>query len=154
MPESFFNKVAGLQLASFLKTEAQSQVFSCELCEISKNNLFKNSSGRLLLDQIKDLCRKANGKLCALERVTPYMGLGKKKLLINSFFAGQFNYCPLILMFHSRRNNKITHLHERCLRLTDSNKFLFYEELFERDGSVSIHNKNIQAIQLKYGQRP
>ena len=77
------------------------------------------------------------------------MGLGKKKLLINSFFAGQFNYCPLIWMFHSRRNNKITHLHERCLRPTDSNKFLFYEELFERDGSVSIHNKNIQAIQLK-----
>ena len=29
-------------------------------------------------DHIKDMCRKAINKLCALGRVTPYMGLGKK----------------------------------------------------------------------------
>ena len=44
---------------------------------------------------IKDICRKANNKLRVLRRITPYMGLGKKKLLMNSFFAAQFNYCPL-----------------------------------------------------------
>ena len=30
-------------------------------------------------DLIKDMCRKADNKLCALGRITPYMGLGKKK---------------------------------------------------------------------------
>ena len=60
---------------------------------------------------IKDLCRKTNSKLCALGSVTQYMALEKKKLLKNSFFAQQFNYCPLIWMFHSRSNNsKIIHL--------------------------------------------
>ena len=29
-------------------------------------------------DHIKDLCRKANSKLCALGRVTPYISLGKQ----------------------------------------------------------------------------
>ena len=44
------------------------------------------------------MCRKANNKLCALRRVTPYMGLGKNKLLMNSFFEAQFNYSPSNIM--------------------------------------------------------
>ena len=45
---------------------------------------------------VKGLCMKANNKLRALARATPYMSLKKKKLLMNSFFNAQFNYCPLI----------------------------------------------------------
>ena len=75
------------------------------------------------VDHIKGLCRKANSKLGTLGRVTPCMGLAKKKLLMNSFFVAQFNCLPLIWMFHSRsNNNKITHLRERCLRLICSDK--------------------------------
>ena len=33
----FFNKVAGLSACNFIKKETLAQVFSCELCEISKN---------------------------------------------------------------------------------------------------------------------
>ena len=35
----FFNKVAGLA-CNFIKKESLAQVFSCEICEISKNNVF------------------------------------------------------------------------------------------------------------------
>ena len=53
-------------------------------------------------------------------------------------------------MFHSRsNNNKITHLHERCLQLIYSDKSSSYEELLKRDGSVSIYHKNIQTTQVK-----
>ena len=38
MPESFFNKAAGLRL--FIKKETLPQVFSCKFCEISKNTFF------------------------------------------------------------------------------------------------------------------
>ena len=38
---SFFNKVAGLRPANFIKKETLSQLFSCEFCEISKNTFFK-----------------------------------------------------------------------------------------------------------------
>ena len=48
------------------------------------------------------------------------MGLAKKKLLMNSIFAEQFNYCPLISMIHSRfNNNRVQYLHEKCLGRTD-----------------------------------
>ena len=69
---------------------------------------------------------------------------------MNSFFAAQFNYCSLLWMFHSRRNNnEITHLHERCLGLIYSDKSSSYEELLKRNWSVSIHHKNIQATAIK-----
>ena len=129
------------------------------------NSMIKSSNFEKLLgvkidtkltynDHTKGLRRKANSDLCALERFTPYMGLGKSKLLMNSFFAATFNYCPLIRMFYSRSdNNKITHLHERCYQLIYSDKSSSYEELLERDESGSIRHKNIQAIQLKLSSK-
>ena len=36
----FFNKVAGLRPATFIKKETMAQVFSYEFCEISKNTFF------------------------------------------------------------------------------------------------------------------
>ena len=61
-------------------------------------------------------------------------------------------------MFHNRQNNKkIKHLHERYLQLIRNDKLSFYEELLEKDGSVSVHHRNIQSpavemIQKKHGQ--
>ena len=91
-------------------------------------------------DHIQYLCNKAIRKLQALARAIPYMNLQKRKVLMNVFFNVQFNYCPLIWMFHSRQNNnKVKHLHERCLRLIHNEKLSSYEE----NGSVSIHHENI-----------
>ena len=99
---------------------------------------------------VDQLCKKASKKLRALARVTPYMNLEKKKVVMNSFFNAQFNYCPLIWMLHSRKNNnKIKYLHERCLRLIYSDKKSSYENLLEKDHSVSIHHKNIQALAIE-----
>ena len=33
-------------------------------------------------DQISDLCKKSSRKISSLARVTPFMGLSKRKLLI------------------------------------------------------------------------
>ena len=79
---------------------------------------------------------------------------------MKAFFNTQFNYCPLIWVPHSRQNkNKIKHLHGRCLSLIHNNNLCSYEELLKKDGSVSIHHKNIQSLaiemfQIKYGQSP
>ena len=83
---------------------------------------------------IQDLCNKAHRKSRVLARATPYMNLQKRKVLMNAFFNAQFNYCPLIWLLHSRQNNnKIKHLHERCLRLIHNDKLSSYEELLEKD---------------------
>ena len=43
-------------------------------------------------EHVKTICSKANNKLRASARATPYMSVEKKKILI---FNAQFNYCPL-----------------------------------------------------------
>ena len=59
----------------------------------------------------------------------------------------QFKYCPLIWMCHSRENNrKINRLHEGCLRIINDNKQLPFNELLEKDSSVSIHVRNLQVL--------
>ena len=71
------------------------------------------------------------------------MELPKRRILMNAFFKAQFNYCPIIWMFHSRcLNNKINRLHESFLRMTYNDKILNFEELLTKDNSVSIHHSN------------
>ena len=53
-------------------------------------------------------------------------------------------------MLHSCQNNrKIKNLHERCLRLTQNEKMSSYEEFLEKDGSVSVHYRNIQSLAIE-----
>ena len=54
-------------------------------------------------------------------------------------------------MLHSPRNNSIIrNLHERCLRLIYNDKNSSYEELLTKDGSVSIHHRNIQTLATEF----
>ena len=96
------------------------------------------------------ICQRANRKLNALARLTAHMELGKKRILMNAFFNPQFNYCPVIWMCHGRAiNNKINRLHERCLRIIYNDKTSTFKELLEKDNSVSIHYRNIQALAIE-----
>ena len=68
-------------------------------------------------------------------------------MLMNAFFTSQFSYCPLTWMFHSRKlNNKINRLHERCLRVVYNDRLSTFEELLNKDNSVSFHHRNIQCL--------
>ena len=78
------------------------------------------------------------------------MELPKKRIFMNAFFKSQFNYCPTIWMFHNRPlNNKINRLHERCLRIIYNNKHPNFEELLNKDNSVSVHHNNVHALAIE-----
>ena len=50
-------------------------------------------------------------------------------------------------MFHSRAlNNKINSIHERALRITYNDRTSTFEELLNKDNSVSIHHRNLQVL--------
>ena len=50
-------------------------------------------------------------------------------------------------MSHNRtNNNKINRLHERCFRLIYNNKKSSFKDLLEKDGSVSIHHRNLRTL--------
>ena len=99
---------------------------------------------------IENICQKANRKLNALAIVTNYMVLPKRRILMNEFFKAQFNYCPVVWMFHSRSlDNKINRLQERCLRIIYNDKRSTFEEFSAKDNSVSVHHNNSHTLAIE-----
>ena len=45
---------------------------------------------------LKNIGKKANQKLNALDRITKFTSPFQRKTLLNSFIKSQFSYCPLI----------------------------------------------------------
>ena len=65
---------------------------------------------------ISKICKTASNKLHALARVSHDMDEDKRRIIFNSYFLSQFNYCPVIWMNHSKSiNKKVNNLHERAL---------------------------------------
>ena len=78
------------------------------------------------------------------------MDFNKKRLLVNEFFMSQFNRCPLIWMCHNRtKNNKINRIHERCLCLIYNDKKSSFENILDKDKSVSIHHRNFRSLAIE-----
>ena len=53
-------------------------------------------------------------------------------------------------MFHNRTlNNKINKLHERALRIVYKNDELSFQELLDKDNSLTIHDRNLQRLAIE-----
>ena len=98
---------------------------------------------------ISNICKTADNKVHALARLSNYMDQDKKRILFNSYFLSQFCYCPLMWMNQSKSiNNRINSLRERALRLIYRDHSSICQDLLQRDNSVTIHQKNIQALAI------
>ena len=98
-------------------------------------------------EHVTKVCDKASQKLHILARVATYMNTDKLRILMKAFIESQFNYCPLVWTFHSRTlNNRINRLHERVLRLVYKNDHTSFEELLNKDNSLSIHHRNLRTF--------
>ena len=66
------------------------------------------------------------------------------------FIETPFGYCPFAWIFRSRIvNMNINHLHERTLRIVCKDYISSFEDLRERDKSVTIHHWNIQSLGIE-----
>ena len=103
--------------------ERTNQEVSINIGSCAVNNSKEEKLLGILIDanlsfekHIGNICQKAGKKLFALSSMSAYLGTDKLRLLMTAFVTSQFQYCPLVWMFHSRKmNNKINRLHERAL---------------------------------------
>ena len=101
-------------------------------------------------DYVNNLCKKACQKLNALARLAPYMNVEIRRIIMKAFIESQFGYCLLVWMFHSRGiNKKINRIHERSLRITYNNKSSSFQDLLDKDNSVTIHHRNIRTLAIE-----
>ena len=62
----------------------------------------------------------------------------------------KFGYCQLVWMNHNRAsNNRINSLHERALRLVCNDFKSSFDQLLEKDNSVTNHQRNLLTLKLK-----
>ena len=110
-----------------------------------ENQIIKNSKFEKLLvnkldsklnfnSHIHDICQKAGQKLNVISRITPYMDFAKRRLIVNTFFYSQCNYCQLVWMCHNRTYN---------------DKKSSFEDLLQKAGSVSIHHRNLRTLAVE-----
>ena len=120
---------------------------SCDVEELLGVTIDSNLNFK---EHILSLCKKANRKRYPLSRVSKYMTLNKRRILMKSFIISQFNYCPLIWTMHNKGlNNKINHIHERALRIAYNDYTSTFEDLFNKDKSVTIHQRNLQQLAIE-----
>ena len=99
---------------------------------------------------VSDICLKANRKLSALVRTSNFLTLDKRRIVFKAFVESQFQYCPLIWIFHSRTlNNRINRLHERALRTVYDHYESSFQTLLDKDCSYIIHHQNIQRLAIE-----
>ena len=117
-----------------------------------ENEKIKNSNQEKLLGitidnnfscipHVRNICRKASKKLHALARICTFMTQNKRKIIMKAFIESQFNYCPLVWMFHGNRglNNAMNKIHVYSntsstygtLRLVYSNTSSTYDEYIQ-----------------------
>ena len=70
-----------------------------------------------------------------------------KKVIINSFIKGQFNYCPLLWMFSTRAlNHKINRLQERGLRALLNDETTKFNDMLSKSNDTTIHVQKYSKI--------
>ena len=63
------------------------------------------------------ICRSVANQLNALIRLRTFSGFEEKKVLINSYFYSNMNYCPLVWMFsHAKSLKNVETLQKRMLQ--------------------------------------
>ena len=101
--------------------------------DVDENETLQISS-KQFHQHTKSIFKKAGQKLSAFLRTFPYLEDKKKKVIYNTVFKSQFNYCPLVWMFQKikqlgksspRKRSKInlqgqsnneTSIHQRTLQ--------------------------------------
>ena len=123
----------------------------------SKNITIKISVSEKLLVVIIDnhfaehfniVCKKANLKLHALNRISRFLSPEQYVLIINAYIRSLSNpFCTLVWMFCYRGiKHKTNKIHQRFLRLLLKNYQDDFQDLLRSSGHISIHQRCINSL--------
>ena len=96
--------------------------------------------------RITNICRSAANQLNALIRLKQFLSFEAKKVLVNSYFYSNFNYCPLVWMFSSAKSlNKIESLQKRALRYLYSDYESPYDTILAKSCKATMKQRRSRS---------
>ena len=94
--------------------------------------------------------KKAGRNLNVFVRTWKFLTIKHRRIFMKKFIESQFDYCSLVLMCCNRScNNCINHLHKRALRIVYNDNVSLFEDLLQRNQSVSARHKNICLLGIE-----
>ena len=95
--------------------------------------------------KFRKLATRENRKVSAFSRVANFLNYEKGRILYNTFVMSNFNYCPLIWIYHGKRSsNRVDRVQKRALRILHNDFSLPFEVLLARSDERKLHTKNLQ----------
>ena len=99
---------------------------------------------------ISNICPSAANQLIALIRLKWFLGFKEKRILVNSYFMANFNYCPLVWIFLSTSLlPKIENLLKRALRFLSIDYEVSYEELLLKSDKATMNVNRFTWLCIK-----
>ena len=96
---------------------------------------------------VSNICKSVANQFSALIRLNNFLCFEGKRVLINSYFMSNFNYCPLVWMFSNATSlKKIENLQKRALRFLYNNYQLTHEELLDKANSSTMNVKRLRFL--------
>ena len=99
---------------------------------------------------VSNIYRSAANQLNNLIRLKRFLGFKEKRILINSYFMANFNFCLLIWMFSSGSSLKeIENLQKRDLRFLYNDYEISYEELLLKSDRATMIVNRLRILYTK-----
>ena len=99
---------------------------------------------------INNLCRKAPSQINALKRLSLFMGMMEKTILMESFILSNINYCPLVWHFCSKRDtDKMEKIQKSALRIVLDDYESDYETLLQKAKMQTLHVGRIKTLAIE-----
>ena len=99
---------------------------------------------------VSNICKKAARQINVLSRLCSNLNLDTRILIYKSFILSNFNYCPLVWHFCSKKlTYKLERLQYRALKIVFNDYKSDYDTLLDRIKMPSLHINRIKQLAIE-----
>ena len=99
---------------------------------------------------IKQLCKKRVGQFNVISRLKSFLNTNQRKIIVNSFIYSNYNYCPLVWHFCSKKSMIKTERNQcRALQFLYNDYDSDYNALLKKSDKCSMEVWRLRTMTLE-----
>ena len=99
---------------------------------------------------IRKLCKESSSLLNAICRLKLFLNIEQRKILVNSFIYANYDYCPLVWYFCSKKlMNKIKIIQYRALQFVHNDYGSHFNTLLKKSDKCSMEVQRLRTMALE-----